>query len=204
MNMLKAELINLIIQKKNLKSYLEIGLDKGFNFNQIICDYKVGVDPVLDDNVKYQGQVYKLTSDDFFKQNTTNFDIILVDGLHLYEQTIKDIINSFNFLNNKGFIVVHDCMPNSEQMAGREPTGDSWNGDVYKAIFWFKDYHEHIPYVIINCDWGCTIIRKNGDLGQYSNESIINYSQFDYNSYLKNMHLLNIKTPDYLEEYLSR
>ena len=52
-----------------------------------------------------------MTSDEFFKKNRQNFDIIFLDGLHTYEQTIKDIDNGLRFLNTSGVILVHDCLP---------------------------------------------------------------------------------------------
>ena len=35
-----------------------------------------------------------MTSDTFFKNNKDKFDVIFLDGLHTYEQTIKDINNA--------------------------------------------------------------------------------------------------------------
>ena len=32
-----------------------------------------------------------MTSDQFFLQNDKNYDLVFLDGLHTYEQTIKDI-----------------------------------------------------------------------------------------------------------------
>ena len=46
-----------------------------------------------------------------FLKNHSYFDIIFLDGLHNYEQTIKDINNALKFLNEKGAIIVHDCLP---------------------------------------------------------------------------------------------
>ena len=50
-----------------------------------------------------------MTSDKFFKDNE-KFDIIFIDGLHTFEQTIKDIDNSIKFLRDKGVILIHDCL----------------------------------------------------------------------------------------------
>ena len=37
---------------------------------------------------------------------STKFDLIFLDGLHTYEQTIKDINNSLKILNKDGLILV--------------------------------------------------------------------------------------------------
>jgi predicted O-methyltransferase YrrM len=44
-----------------------------------------------------------------FAKNTKKFDIVFVDGLHIEEQSTKDIHNALKVLNENGTIVVHDC-----------------------------------------------------------------------------------------------
>jgi len=41
----RTSIINHLIQKNQLKSYLEIGVRDGRNYNKILASYKVGVDP---------------------------------------------------------------------------------------------------------------------------------------------------------------
>ena len=124
---LRHEIINKIIEKKNFKTYLEIGCYKDDNFKRINIDYKVGVDPV-------SGGTIRLKSDDFFRKNKENFDIIFVDGLHHYHQVKKDIENSVKILNKGGVVLVHDCLPSRirDQMVPR--SHENWNGDVWKSI----------------------------------------------------------------------
>ena len=52
---------------------------------------KIGVDPERGGNVRK-------TSDNFFKNNKKEFDVIFIDGLHIYEQCRKDVINSLKVL----------------------------------------------------------------------------------------------------------
>ena len=88
---------------------------------------KVGVDPL-------QGGTLRMTSDEYFKKSKDKFDLIFLDGLHTYEQTIKDINNSLNFINDNGLIIIHDCLPKKiwNQIVPR--MYGHWNGDVWKAI----------------------------------------------------------------------
>ena len=87
----RTEIIQKIIDRKNYKDYLEIGCDNDENFSKINVQNKIGVDPL-------KGGTLRMTSDDFFKKNEINFDVVFLDGLHTYEQTIKDINNSLKFL----------------------------------------------------------------------------------------------------------
>ena len=83
-------IINSYIQRYNYKSYLEIGVDRGNCFRNIVCDYKVGVDP----DRSSVSTTHYTTSDDFFSNNKKTFDIIFIDGLHHSEQVAKDILKS--------------------------------------------------------------------------------------------------------------
>ena len=123
----RFEIIQKIINKNKYESYLEIGCDENVNFSLIEAKEKIGVDPI-------SGGTIRMTSDDFFKTNTKNFDFVFIDGLHIYEQVRKDIINSVKFLNSNGIIILHDCLPTKiwNQIVPRIYT--AWNGDVWKAI----------------------------------------------------------------------
>ena len=123
----RTQLINSLIATNGYLSYLEIGYGDGINFSQVVCQKKVSVDPIFT-------PTFKGTSDDFFAQNTDNFDLIFIDGLHLAEQVLKDVDNALRSLNKNGTILIHDCKPREEIHQSREKLTRTWNGDVWKAI----------------------------------------------------------------------
>ncbi len=151
----RFDIINKIIQEKKYKKYLEIGCYKDENFEKINIAKKIGVDPV-------SGGTIRATSDEFFNNNTENFDIVFIDGLHHYDQVKKDIKNSINTLNEKGVIILHDCLPskNRDQMIPRSHL--HWNGDVWKAIVEMRT-KEYVDVYTCLADQGLGIIfkRKN-------------------------------------------
>ena len=100
----RLEIVQNILNLKKYRSYLEIGTFKNDLFNHVKCNVKVGVDPVSGGNIRK-------TSDAFFSENNQKFDLIFIDGLHHYEQVKRDIFNSLKFLNSKGIILLHDCLP---------------------------------------------------------------------------------------------
>ena len=53
-------------------------------------------------------QLCRKTSDEFFLENKSIFDLIYIDGNHLFEFVKKDIENSLKFINNDGLIVLDD------------------------------------------------------------------------------------------------
>ena len=75
-----------------------------------------------------------MTSDEFFNNHKNYFDIIFLDGLHTYEQTIKDINNSLKYLNKNGVVLsTIVCQKIWNQIVPR--IYGHWNGDVWKLLF---------------------------------------------------------------------
>ena len=92
--MRRWDIIQGLINKNKYKRYLEIGIwDITVNFEKISCPFKVCVDP----NPQLGDVTFRGTSDAYFKQLHPEFkyDMVFVDGLHIHEQTTKDIYNSF-------------------------------------------------------------------------------------------------------------
>lgn len=145
------DLINYLHSNYKFNSYLEIGCDDNQLFSKINIPEKIGVDPVSGGN-------YKGKSDDFFKQNIKKFDLIFIDGLHEYNQVRKDIINSLKFLNNNGFILVHDCLPRSLSAQAVPRYRNIWNGDVWKAIVEFRT-NPNLEIFTCLADEGISIIQ---------------------------------------------
>lgn len=188
----RSQLINYLIKTYNFKTYLEIGLDDGYNFKRIECESKESVDPYFqDDHSKYDLTfnddlpyeiksmlTYRMTSDDFFKQSTKTYDIIFIDGLHTEEQVGRDIINSIKILNNTGLIVVHDCLPKSKEAQMIPRIQGEWNGTVWKAIVELTK--QGIDIKVWEGDYGCAIIKKTTDETKlhYPEESKYTWEEF--------------------------
>ena len=173
----RFEIIQNIIEFKKYKSYLEIGCDRNQSFSNINIDKRVGVDPV-------EGGTHKMTSDEFFLNNNDKFDIIFIDGLHQYEQVIKDVKNSLNCLTKNGIILLHDCLPRTLWNQVYPRINSDWSGDVWKAIVECRTYENIDTYTCI-ADRGIGVIvpRKN------MNKLILNKSDFrrlKYKDYYQN------------------
>ena len=151
-----TQLLNALIEKYNLKSYLEIGVQNpANNFDKIRCYNKVGVDPECND-----AKISPITSDTYFKGNNRTFDLIFIDGLHHADQVQRDFENSLRCLNDNGFIVIHDVLPENEAGAKVPRETKQWWGDVYKWAMTIKNY-PGIKYKTFNIDNGCMLIKKD-------------------------------------------
>src|SRR6266542_1178180 len=110
----RIEISNSLIAKNGYHSYLEIGVNTpaqpGWSHDSIVVATKHGVDP----NPKAKA-TFPVESDEFFASHIKQkYDIVFVDGLHIFEQAYRDIVNSLKWLNPGGIIVVHDCNPVKE------------------------------------------------------------------------------------------
>lgn len=194
----RSAIINHLIHKNKLKYYLEIGVRDLKNFNKIMVSHKLGVDPLP---IKKDRRVITTTSDEFFSKNVKFFDLIFIDGLHLEHQVDKDIKNSLEFLNNNGFIVMHDCNPPTEfhqrenyEVSGHFPT---WNGTVWRSFAKLRTLKKNISMFCVDCDWGVGIIQKNKQQ-LFKLKSEINYSLLEKNR----KELLNlISVSEFLQKY---
>ena len=172
----RTSIINHLIKKYNLKSYLEIGVRDLRNFEKINIKNKTGVD---NNPVKSDRNVIKTDSDNFFLQNKENFDIIFIDGLHLEHQVDKDLKNSLNVLSKDGFIIMHDCNPPTEfhqrekyEVNGKFP---SWNGTTWKSYVKLRMNNDKLSMCCVDCDWGVGIIKK-GSQQKYKTKQQLNYN----------------------------
>ena len=163
-----------IIDKKNFKSYLEIGCRDDDLFSKINCRKKIGVDPV-------SGGTLRMTSDNFFIQNSEKFDCIFIDGLHKYHQVKKDIVNSLSSLNPDGIVLLHDCLPDDIFKQAIPRCKKHWNGDVWKSIVEFRTNPEVDVYTCY-ADQGIGVIfnRKNRNLLKIDKKDFSNLKFKDY------------------------
>jgi len=186
-NFYRWDLIEYLIKKNNYKNYLEIGCDKNQLFSKVNIDNKIGVDPVSGGNVRK-------TSDDFFKENKSNFDIVFIDGLHTYEQARKDILNSVNCLLDEGVILVHDCMPDSLGKQAVPRYKMQWNGDVWKAIVDLRQ-QENLEIYTCEIDQGIGVISKKKNTSILKLDKPINKLKFkDYfNNYKEYMRVISLE-----------
>ena len=148
----RIEIVKNIIKLKQYKSYLEIGTFKDDLFSNIVCEDKIGVDPVSGGNVRK-------TSDEFFADNTKKFDLIFIDGLHHYDQVKKDILNSISILENNGIILMHDCMPRDYYYQAVPRSQFNWNGDTWKAFLEIRSNDNYDSYCCY-ADEGIGVILK--------------------------------------------
>jgi hypothetical protein len=152
--------------------YVEIGVYTGLLFLHVRAAVKLGVDPaprvprwkrLAHPNTGLRGHLISSTSDEFFDRlaDDARFDVFFVDGLHLWEQCVRDVENALGHLADDGVVLVHDCNPADERSAARDPEpGGDWCGDVWKAIAHLRANRADLVVETLDTDAGIGVVRR--------------------------------------------
>ncbi|MEE6176652.1 class I SAM-dependent methyltransferase [Mycobacterium sp. 050134] len=210
--------------------YLEIGVSKGLAFRRISADEKIAVDPefrlsahsrALADAKARVTHYFETTSDDFFATQAEflaqrPIDVALIDGMHTYEQVVRDVENTVRYLRDDGVIFLHDCNPAIELIGRRaESWADFvaqqkgplviglWSGDVWKSIVYLRSMRPDLRVAVLKCDMGVGVVRKGLPDSQLA-YSPAEVEALDYQDLAADRkRLLNLRPPRYLGELLS-
>ena len=227
-NRIKAVQIALADRVKPV--YLEIGVSKGLAFRQISAEEKIAVDPAfrLSEHTRAVADAkartthyFETTSDAFFDNETAfldrrPIDVALIDGMHTYEQVVRDVENTLRYLRDDGVIFLHDCNPPFE-LAGRpaeswddfiaQQSGPLvigvWNGDVWKAIVHLRSTRPDLLVGVLKCDQGVGFVRRGSPESTlpYTADQVAALTYADLKA--DRRRLLNLKSPRYLGEFLA-
>lgn len=156
----------LALGMKTCGTYLEIGVAQGLTLEQVRVKEKVGVDPTpqfdalkLPKNISF----FQSDSDTYFTQHVKgkNFDLIFLDGLHVWTQTYKDLLNALDHSNLNSIILLDDVIPDNELSAFpdwdaalklKDHAGHKdgrWQGDVYKVLIAVSRFHPELEYCVV-------------------------------------------------------
>lgn len=177
----RPEVVNGLLGLYETPRYLEIGVNKGETFFAVQCADKIAVDPMFLFDLtaakarEPQAKFYQVTSDEFFCDITpvsARFEVIYLDGLHTFEQTLRDFTNAIEFLAPNGLILIDDIRPNSYdasipdihrayELKAMLSNGDgSWMGDTFKLMFFIQTFYPQFSYRTIGDNHGQGVVWK--------------------------------------------
>jgi SAM-dependent methyltransferase len=115
--------------------YVEIGVRTGASLALARSD-AIGIDPepIVSVELPARVSVVKSTSDEFFRtwHPDCAVEFGFVDGLHQFEQALRDFMYLERVSDRAGVIVVDDIYPNHPRQASRRRCTRAWTGDVWK------------------------------------------------------------------------
>jgi hypothetical protein len=197
----RFEVINRVIDSGGAKSYLEIGVNTpkqpGYSRDKIKAQVVHGVDPNPNSAADYI-----MPSDLFFSSHcSVLYDVVFIDGMHLFEQAYKDILNGLENLREGGVVIVHDTRPDSWVTQTRNHgQANKWHGDVWKAILFLRLTHPALNVMTVDTDEGCTIISKGvGNPPDLSTDENIFSWRFFARNYIEVLNLVSAE--EFMRKY---
>jgi hypothetical protein len=143
--------------------YLEIGCRLGDSFAPV-RGKTIAVDPFFraEMNIickKPALHVFQTTSDHFFAtsflaRNDIKLGLSFLDGMHLYEFLLRDLMNTEADSDPKAVIMMHDCIPFNHAMLTRDLNSlgkGPWTGDVWKLIPILQKWRPDLKITVFDC-----------------------------------------------------
>jgi tetratricopeptide (TPR) repeat protein len=221
----RLAILQRLLRVLDAHRYLEIGVSDGGTFLKLECPTKLAVDPRFQIPGGFfdteHERWFPVTSDAYFEGQArwleeNPLDLVFVDGLHTYEQSLKDVQNALRYVRPGGLIVMHDCLPSSEAaaaptpqeareirgLAGKGGAGGAWMGDVYRTILHLRSFSDDLHVCVLDSDCGLGIVRRG------SPESMLSLSaeeigKFGYGDLMRTKQgLLNLKAVDWFESFV--
>jgi glycosyltransferase involved in cell wall biosynthesis len=232
--MSKEQIVQAVLDRIGGGTYLELGVRRGRSFAPVQAARKIGVDPRLRLSrlerarrrlaprlLARRGSLwFEKTSDAFFRDHAellaeSPIDVALVDGLHTYEQALRDVLHCLEHLSPGGVVLMHDCNPTSAVMAQPAPSAEAaralglpgwdgrWCGDVWKAVVHLRSLRPDLRVFVLDCDYGVGVVTRGQPESRlaYSAEDIAALGYADLEA--RRAELLNLKPPDHLEAFLA-
>ena len=153
------EILALLHRLLQPARYLEIGVNTGKSFALAKSPTRaVGVDPqprvTRIDNPN--ANLVKATSDAFFGEldrvrTNVTFDLVFIDGLHTFEQTLRDLQNAERYSHPGTLICIDDIYPLHARAAQRQRDSIFWTGDVWKILPILHTYRPDLRIGVVPC-----------------------------------------------------
>lgn len=179
-------------------TYIEIGVREGESLRAALpASVCIAIDPLptLQDPLPPKLHVFPMTSDSFFETHNVvellgapYFSLAFIDGLHLFEQALRDFIHLERFASRESIIMLHDCMPLDRITSDRTRSTHFYSGDVWKLTMCLATYRRDLRMVTIRtAPTGlCLVSNLDSDshvLREHYEDYLAEYLPLDFDDY---------------------
>lgn len=151
------------------ESVIEIGIFQGATLALLLPPtVAIGIDPAptVKFPLKTETHIFTETSDEFFAAHRAEklldgrpLSVGFIDGLHLFEQALRDFIYLERWCGRRSIILFHDTVPLDEPTQRRSRETQFHTGDVWKTILCLKHYRPDLDiFTIATFPTGLTVV----------------------------------------------
>lgn len=150
-------------------TYVEIGVKRGYTFNQVapfakravavdLADVSSFIQPLL------HVEIHKMSSEEFAREWIGPIDLLFIDADHRRDAVLRDVKALLPFVTmGTGLILLHDTHPGREELIDDGYCSDAWEAADWlhkkgDTLFGSRD----LEVVTIPSIFGMTIIRNRG------------------------------------------
>ena len=215
----RAEVVRDLLGFFEKPHYLEIGVSRGLTFHAVTAERKVAIDPRFHFDVDEartahpEAEYHSVTSDTYFAtiaRPQDRFDVIYLDGLHTFEQTLRDFCAAQRHCHDNTIWLIDDTIPadifsahpnrvtslKHRRLYGAK--GRAWHGDVFKTVFAIHDFFLNFTYKTISTALNpqtVMIRRPRSEFKPLFND-LERISRMDYYDFHDYRHILNLESEE--------
>ena len=153
------------------EGYLEIGVESGASLQMAEAEtWSIGIDPQpkIAHQVDTWVKIFAMESDAFFEKHDVvselggrSLDLAFIDGLHTFDQALKDFINVEQNAHDGTVVVFHDTYPVTPITASRSRKSIFWLGDTWKVVLILRHYRPDLcVFTIPTYPSGLTVVKN--------------------------------------------
>ena len=173
----KSDLVNWLAKQREYRSYLELStattglrygeIDRAYFAVSHRLMYRCPSDYADGLPIDFRSVGHDISdSVRVIRERGYRYDIILVDPLHEYGASMRDLTEALSLLTDRGTMVVHDCLPPTPELAVPNFITGGWCGVTYQAYLDFVFARANLEYRTVDIDFGCGVIRERSGLAR--------------------------------------
>ena len=148
---------------------LDIGIGRGDSISVVRPPaIAIGVDPhpYMFRPLQTETHIFTETSDEFFERarlslilNGRLLSAAFIDGLHTFEQALRDFVNVESWCSPRSIVLIHDTVPLNELTQRPRQETRFHTGDLWKTVLCLKRYRPDLDiFTIAAAPTGLTVV----------------------------------------------
>ena len=117
---------------------------------------EIAARPLKPELLPVNARVFHEQSDHFFASHEREalfgesaVDLAFIDGLHLFEQALRDFIHVERWSRAGSTVLIHDCIPLLPLTAERDRRSKFWVGDLWKILPVLAEYRPDLRVRVV-------------------------------------------------------